>query len=248
VKPLQSDTRLLLLRCVTAGAAAIVITFGALEHQDTTVSSLPDDAAPDASGVAPSYRSLRGSRRGPNGNMYRGAVSELGESLPDVLDPVETSEAARAQAREKRRSSRAYEGAPPTIPHAVMQRAHDCVACHAEGAVIAGKTAPKMSHEAFPSCTQCHVPQADPRPIETPPPFVENEFVGLTGPGRGERAWPGAPPTISHGARMREDCSSCHGVSGKAGLRTPHPYQVSCTQCHAPSAALDQRAVKRTDP
>jgi cytochrome c-type protein NapB len=248
VKPLQSDTRLLLLGCVTAGAAAIVITFGALEHQETTASGVHEDAAPDVSGVAPSYRDLRNSRRGPNATMYRGAVTELGESLPDVLDPVETSDEARAAARDKRRSNRAYEGAPPTVPHAVMQRAHDCVACHADGAVIAGKTAPKMSHEPFPSCTQCHVPQADPRPIETPAALAENEFVGLDAPGPGERAWPGAPPTIPHTTQMREDCSSCHGVSGKPGLRTSHPNRGSCTQCHASSAALDQRPPNRSAP
>jgi hypothetical protein len=40
---------------------------------------------------------------------------------------------------------------------------------------------------------------------------------------------------------MREACASCHGPSGKRGLRSTHPVRASCQQCHARSAALDQR-------
>jgi nitrate reductase (cytochrome), electron transfer subunit len=58
----------------------------------------------------------------------------------------------------------------------------------------------------------------------------------------GERAGPGAPPTVPHATTMRERCSSCHGVAGALGMRSTHPWRESCTQCHAPSAVLDQRA------
>jgi len=234
---------MLLLASAVLVAAAIVITFAAAGRDEAQAASVEQPTV-DASAAAAAYRDLRDRRRGPNAGMYRGKVAGLTERLPRELDTVETSDVERAAALAKRPTQRPYDRAPPTIPHAAMQRAHDCVACHAEGAVIAGKTAPRMSHGPYPSCTQCHVPAADPRPIETPPPLAENDFVGLVGPGRGERAWLGAPPTIPHSTRMREECSSCHGVSGKAGLRTAHPHQTSCTQCHAPSAALDQRASK----
>ncbi|HRC56557.1 MAG TPA: hypothetical protein PKU97_11575, partial [Kofleriaceae bacterium] len=72
---------------------------------------------------------------------------------------------------------------------------------------------------------------------------ADSAFVGLPAPGRGERAWPGAPPTIPHTTWMRERCDSCHGVWGASGLRSTHPWRQSCTQCHAPAAALDQRPV-----
>ncbi|MFN7141654.1 MAG: hypothetical protein ACK4UN_20210, partial [Limisphaerales bacterium] len=68
-----------------------------------------------------------------------------------------------------------------------------------------------------------------------------NEFIGFMSPGKGKRAYPGAPPTIPHPTAMRSDCMRCHGPNGVAGLKTSHPYRQSCTQCHAPSAELDQR-------
>jgi cytochrome c-type protein NapB len=70
--------------------------------------------------------------------------------------------------------------------------------------------------------------------------LTENEFVGTKAPLKGTRAWPQAPPTMPHRTLMREDCLSCHGPQGLFGLRTPHPDRRSCTQCHVPSAELDQ--------
>jgi cytochrome c-type protein NapB len=166
VKDPLSDGRTLLVVAATCIASAIVVAL-ASGHGGAGVTVAPPPEV-DASSEAPSYPDLRDQRRGPNANMYRGAVGGLSERAAPASDPA---------ARAKRR---AYDGAPPTVPHAVMQRGLDCVACHTEGAVIAGKAAPPMLHEARPSCTQCHVPSDDPRPIETPPPLVANDFVGLS--------------------------------------------------------------------
>jgi hypothetical protein len=54
------------------------------------------------------------------------------------------------------------------------------------------------------------------------------------------RAYDGAPPTIPHHTWMRENCTSCHGLVTRPGTRTTHPWLTNCTQCHAPSAALDR--------
>jgi cytochrome c-type protein NapB len=69
---------------------------------------------------------------------------------------------------------------------------------------------------------------------------AETAFVGVYRAGPGERANPGAPPTIPHHTWMRENCNSCHGLVTRPGTRTTHPWLTNCTQCHAPSAAHDQ--------
>jgi cytochrome c-type protein NapB len=116
-----------------------------------------------------------------------------------------------------------------------------CLVCHDRGMAIAGKHAPPMSHDAKASCLQCHVVGSDPRiaaPVVAAP---ETSFAGLRRSGGGAQAWTGAPLVIPHPTWMRERCDSCHGPRGRQGLRTPHPGQQSCQQCHAPSAAFDQR-------
>ncbi len=238
----HSDTRMLLLGGAVALVSAALLAVAAVEH---TAEPAPAAVVPPPaeSGVAASYAELRNSRRGPNAWMYQDVSVGLAGRLPEADDPVLRTDAEWDAAVAARREHRAYDGAPPTIPHEVGQQTLDCAGCHVDGGVIAGKTAPKLSHPVYASCTQCHVPAGDPRPqaVRGVPPVAANTFVGLEDPRRGERAWPGAPPTIPHSTRMRDDCMSCHGTSGKLGLRTPHLDRRSCTQCHAPSAVLDQR-------
>lgn len=191
---------------------------------------------------APGYPQLRTERRGPNAAIYGGAIDRLGEGLPSPLAEVPPqSEEQRAEVLARRSALRAYDGAPPTIPHAVEGRStFECLACHAKGAIVAGKRAPAMSHERHDSCTQCHVAAGGP-PGPAPAPLTSSTFIGEPAAGKGARAWPGAPPTIPHTTTMRSACASCHGVAGAMGMRSTHPWRESCTQCHAPSAKLDQR-------
>jgi len=196
---------------------------------------------PGAVVTAPAQRELRTRRWGPNAGMYDGALGALGPVTPPAGPPLPRTDEVRQATAQRRAARRAYSGAPPTIPHAIDQtQAPSCLGCHERGMQLAGKTAPVMSHRRFESCIQCHVPGVSPFPLVENAP-IENTFQGLTALARGERAWPGAPPVIPHSTLMREDCQSCHGKGGAFGLRTPHPERASCTQCHAPSAVLDQR-------
>ena len=132
-----------------------------------------------------------------------------------------------------RAKNRAFDGAPPTIPHPVeTQSVASCLACHGEGLKVGDRVASKISHAHLTNCTQCHVEQS-----RVP---VENTFVGVYRAGPGTRASPGAPPTIPHHTWMRENCASCHGLLTRPGTRTTHPWLTNCVQCHAPSAARDQ--------
>jgi cytochrome c-type protein NapB len=135
-----------------------------------------------------------------------------------------------------RAAGRAYDGAPPTIPHDAQVGA--CATCHdADGTAIDGiGVAPASPHGdagadgAFRRCRQCHVPQI------TGAAFVTSRFVGLPqGPWKGSRATPGAPPRIPHTLQLRGECLSCHaGPGARAELRTTHPERTRCRQCHVP--------------
>jgi cytochrome c-type protein NapB len=168
----------------------------------------------------------------PNAN-WKQSLADLKFDTPGVFDPVTRTEEMKLAALADRARNRAYDGAPPTIPHpAEAQSAMACLACHGEGKKVGDRIASKMCHTMMTNCTQCHVEQ-------TPTP-TDTKFVGVYRAGPGERANPGAPPTIPHHTWMRQDCTSCHGLITRPGTRTTHPWLTNCTQCHAPSAALDQ--------
>lgn len=175
------------------------------------------------------------------------AMAEASQAYPDAGAPTEQE---HAEALARRASRRAYDGAPPTVPHPVAQGAFPaCLTCHRDGLDVAGRVAPAMPHGELGSCLQCHVVSEAPmagEPLAGGPP-TDNGFAGLQPPLRGERAWLVAPPTIPHATVMRGRCESCHGVLSQ-GIRSTHPWRESCTQCHAPSAALDQRPMAAVTP
>ncbi|HEY6556575.1 MAG TPA: nitrate reductase cytochrome c-type subunit [Polyangiaceae bacterium] len=198
-------------------------------------------AEPPATDRAPSYAQMRKLRRGPNARMYENAFLGLRRKNPELFAAVVQSDADRERALEARRARRAYEGAPPTIPHSVAQLGTSaCVGCHDKDVQIGGRHALRLPHANYANCMQCHVVDGDPVPGIKDDELPENSFVGLESQA-GERAWPGAPPTIPHSTLMRTECGSCHGVAGRLGIRSTHPWRSSCQQCHAPSAALNQR-------
>lgn len=186
----------------------------------------------------PSYLDLRLSPRGED--------ARLAEDLERLRGPARTEPVVRAGelrlAVAERSRNRAYDGAPPTVPHPVRQdSASECRVCHEEGLRLRGALASALPHAAFTSCTQCHVVQDSPIPgASLPPETVGNSFVGLLDAEPGARAWTGAPPVIPHSTPMRETCLGCHGPNGRDALRSSHPERESCTQCHAARASLAQ--------
>jgi nitrate reductase (cytochrome), electron transfer subunit len=192
----------------------------------------PPPADHNTAPAAVGYTDLPTATIRPNVGWDR-SLSQLKFDKPDVFAPVVRTDEMKLAALADRAKNRAYDGAPPTVPHPVdSQSAASCLACHGEGLKVGDRVATKMSHATMTNCIQCHVEQS-PVPAET-------TFVGLYRAGPGERASPGAPPTIPHHTWMRENCNSCHGLVARAGIRTTHPWLTSCTQCHAPSATHDQ--------
>lgn len=148
--------------------------------------------------------------------------------------------AARANAVEQRAAIRAYEGAPPVIPHTTQDiNVQTCRACHAQGLRAGDKTARMVSHTYLTNCTQCHVEAAGHFLGNGPTPA--NTFAGLRPSGYGgTRAWAGAPPVMPHTTFMRTNCVSCHGEYGYDGWRPDHLSRTNCVQCHVPTAEFDQ--------
>ncbi len=142
--------------------------------------------------------------------------------------------ASVARALAERASRRAFDGAPPVIPHPVRARsAGECLACHENGFVLGDRRAGPAPHADYASCTQCHVSAAPfARVAASPAAEAESSWKGLASPGGGAMAYAGAPPAVPHPTRMRERCESCHGPEGAAALQTPHPERASCLQCH----------------
>lgn len=205
-----------------------------------------DPARAKEAPVAVRYIDQDWSRHGPNA-QWRNSLVDFQQ--PAAAVPGDTPPAApevKMAALQARASRRAYDGAPPTVPHPVTQDSSAaCLACHGQGLQVKERFASKISHPAFGgSCTQCHVSShgiftaADAAVFAAA--LTDNSFQGAEAPSNGPRAWAGAPPTIPHRTLMRSDCMSCHGPKGLFALRTPHPERQSCVQCHVPAAANDQ--------
>ena len=233
------------LQVVAACAAAMALSgvvSGFREHRATTRARAVATARV-AVGTAPTYAEER-ERTSANRLRHPENLLAMVAQRPSRLDPVPpTDETGRATALAARMQRRAYDGAPPTVPHPVTQLgATPCLTCHRDGMDVAGRVAPAMPHGELGSCLQCHVVSEQPMPglaIEGGPP-TQNSFVGMQPPNGGERWSAIAPPTIPHSTLMRARCDSCHGVLS-SGIRSTHPWRESCTQCHAPSSQLDQR-------
>lgn len=196
--------------------------------------------------VVPRYRDLAGGEWLP-GSGWRSKIEPGGLPSPSLLDGTKKARADRVATRDQRR---AYDGAPPVIPHPIHQTTPvACLVCHQQPTRIGDVIAPAMSHAEYPSCTQCHVPQSGIESFPTDVPMPEgqppqgNAFVGKASPGPGQRAALGAPPVMPHGLMMRENCASCHGPSAGSGPATTHPERANCLQCHALDAKLDYPAL-----
>lgn len=133
-------------------------------------------------------------------------------------------------------ANRAYDGAPPKIPHPVLSEkgigGKSCLQCHSTGGYVDRfkAFAPITPHPDYVSCKQCHVP------VNTDKLFVSSQFQrSAPKPIRGG-VLDGSPPPIPHDFQVRGSCLSCHGApSAPKEIRVTHPERVNCLQCHAPT-------------
>ena len=193
-----------------------------------------------------SHADMAAFKFGPNRN-WTTKLSMLKETEYDLFAKIEIDPGQKLDSLAEREQLRAFNGAPPTVPHPVDQMSsQSCMPCHKEGLRSATLRASKMPHPYYTNCTQCHV-EAQSRDFYTVD-FRKNSFKGLPAPSFGPRAFSAAPPVVPHSTWMRNDCSSCHGRTAAAGLQTTHPWRRNCVQCHGVSAELNQARAETNAP
>lgn len=197
--------------------------------------------------TAPSYLALRDRNLQPNHDWKQHTdqlpQAKIADSETLLLSPEEQEEQRIARA-----ILRAYDGAPPVVPHPINQRsAASCLACHGKPVLVDKKLVTQISHPSYSQCLQCHAAGTGPANPWTQvagsfkPDRVQSHFVGHRSDQGGARSYEGAPAIIPHTTWMRENCMSCHGPGGSSPLRTSHPSRQSCVQCHAADSSLDFR-------
>jgi cytochrome c-type protein NapB len=225
------------------------------QTRDVLPAGTDDDASTSAAIPAASYSEMRRMETGPtsrwepslerihSGTEYQRCITCHNPHSAEITP----NEKDKLRSLSTRAARRAFNGAPPVIPHPV-ERTNDaaCYACHGEGARVGDRVANRMSHGPLVNCLQCHT-APPPKPFAHLDAVAANTFVGLAAPISGQRAFPGAPPVIPHSTWMRERCLSCHGgEAGWPGLEVTHRWRTNCTQCHASSSKLDQAEVNDT--
>lgn len=158
-------------------------------------------------------------------------LAGCGQEPPGLVGPEQARSPATVRA-----ARRAYDGAPPLIPHENFGMT--CTQCHnLEGMEVPGTGyAPPSPHAKtmgmsdISRCRQCHVFS------RTDGVFVTTDFVPLRQDlRRGDRLTPISPPRIPHRVFMRENCAACHsGPAAREPIRTSHPERARCRQCHVP--------------
>jgi cytochrome c-type protein NapB len=222
--------------CVALAAVTLVIA-------DPQEAATSQPAADDARAVRELIRSL-----GETDDAYGTPSPQHIIAAPTIVLPgppqwtphITDTDAARRRTLAQRAAHRAYDGAPPVMPHSRnFVKSKTCLDCHADGIWLGERFGPPLSHPQLVHCGQCHVETKNLElPFDIEP--LGNTFSGQIAPHGGAQAWAGAPPVMPHTTLMRSRCTSCHGPESYPGLRTDHPYRLNCTQCHAPAAALDQ--------
>lgn len=169
-----------------------------------------------------------------------------------ALDYQEMSEIASDRELMEYYHNRAYDGAPPTIPHVLLDGdghigARSCLQCHKNGGYVEQfkAYAPVTPHPDYLNCRQCHVPS------KTKRLFTESDFKKKIPPQTGQSALKGSPPIIPHSLQLRNNCLACHaGPSAPKEIRVSHPERINCRQCHAQSnvnPATFSRLTKKQD-
>ena len=195
---------------------------------------------------APLYKDIPTTKWKAN-KEWRNELANLPRQKMNLVSQKPLDTAERVLVLKGRSARRAYDGAPPMIPHAINYRdVESCTVCHAQDSniMIAGRRSPAMSHPFMSNCTQCHAPSEGLAMLQhsgTVGLVVDNQFIGATHSGSGSRAYPGAPPTIPHRVSMRQNCMSCHGPGMPDAVTTSHPMRSNCLQCHAQDSSYDNR-------
>ena len=130
--------------------------------------------------------------------------------------------------------NRAYNGAPPVIPHPLITEKgigdKNCLQCHQNGGYVEEFNAytPVTPHPELVNCRQCHVSK------KSNSLFASVDWERSKPPSIKNSALESSPPLIPHALQLRENCLACHaGPAAPKEIKVSHPERVNCRQCHA---------------
>ena len=188
-------TRLILIVVITLAGVGYFVGLGdgvprgqtpppiaeSLEHGAKTSREGNPTATPPAV-PARSYDEL--GRQGPVASSSKPTtVRDLGVAQVSLSDSVEVDPSGKKKALAERARLRAYNGAPPMIPHEVgPMDATGCLACHGPGLRVGTKRAALVPHPYFENCQQCHVASSA---LFDEVRLTGNSFQGSAGADRG---------------------------------------------------------------
>lgn len=151
-------------------------------------------------------------------------------NLLDKMNIIDKNKANKSSSNYYK--NRAYQGAPPTIPHEVYERNmgdNSCLQCHQNGGYVDKfkAHAPIVPHPEMINCRQCHVA------VKSNTVFKESNWEAMNNiPKYTNKALPTSPPVIPHLLEKNENCLSCHAGLGLKKIRVTHPERSNCMQCH----------------
>ncbi|MBA4192897.1 MAG: hypothetical protein C0467_33480, partial [Planctomycetaceae bacterium] len=130
-----------LVGAIVIGIALFGFLSGIREPK-ATVRLIPTPAAnPGPIPVAVTYSELSDAKLRPNATWQQ-SLSQLKFDRPGIFDAVVRTDEMKLVALADRAKNRAYDGAPPTIPHPVeAQSAASCLVCHGEGLKVGDRLA-----------------------------------------------------------------------------------------------------------
>jgi len=150
------------------------------------------------------------------------------------------------QMREKRESLRAYEGAPPVIPHSINRTTSDyCLVCHEKGVIFEAEAvvmnqknaqAKITPHPQWVNCIQCHGLRIDDSK------FRKNKFMPYritSTPFTKTKDNEGTPPAMPHMLQNHDNCIVCHlSKTAYATIIPEHGETEGCPLCHQQNEKL----------
>ncbi|HRJ43058.1 MAG: hypothetical protein KJZ86_10370 [Caldilineaceae bacterium] len=167
-------------------------------------------------------------------------VGSLGYLAEMDTYPRQRPAGAATRSLEDYYNRRAYNGAPPWIPHEVTGDdgigGKSCLNCHASGSYAPemGLFAPIVPHPNLVACTQCHVA------VQEDGLFQVSNWQRPAPLAVIDAALVGAPPPMPHPLQLRENCAACHaGAAAPPEIATDHIERASCQQCHVASQTDD---------
>ena len=139
-----------IIGAVAAGLGLVGFLVGIGERVEATRASLPVAREAVSAQSVPSYREINSTSVGPNAD-WSSQLKNLKQDRPSLFAKVVRTPEMKDAALRDRLRTRAFDGAPPVVPHRVEQQsAENCLVCHGEGLKLGDKIATKISSHRRP--------------------------------------------------------------------------------------------------